>query len=168
MISGTERTVKSVTPSVSLDHRTRSLADVGGIPLGKFVEQIGPVLLRENGDLCAAAQLRLNLRPLVLKVDSEACTIDQGSVRNGDDPGGAVLEAETGALSDLFNGVQSTYGLVFGGGGRVSRGTAYKKSWPGIRCLQAMLEGCPLYEPEPEVLFQRWFTARPPSHLLTR
>ena len=138
--------MKSARPSVSLDHRTRSLDAVGAIPLEKFVEEIGPVLLHENGDLCAAAQSRLNLRPLVLKVGSESCTIDQGSVRNGDDPAGAVLEAGTVALSDLFNGVQSTYGLVFGGGGRVTKGWLKEVlAWDHV--LQAMLEGRPLYEP---------------------
>ncbi len=146
MVSGTERTMKSVEPNVSLDHRTRSLEDVRSITLEKFVEEIGPVLLHENGDLCASAQSCLNLRPLVLKVGCESCTIDQGSVRNGDDPSGAVLEAETGALSDLFNGVQSTYGLVFGGGGRVTQGRLQEVlAWDHV--LQAMLEGRPLYEP---------------------
>lgn len=137
---------RSTLSGFSLDYRSRSLVDVEPVSLEHFAAKIAPVLSGDNGDLAASAQARLSLPPLVLKAGGQSCTLDRGSVHQGDDPGGAVLEAETGALSDLFNGVQSTYGLVFRGGGRVTRGRLEEVlAWDHV--IQAMLEGRRLYEP---------------------
>ena len=141
---GVEGARASARPS--LDVRTRRLEDVRPVSVAELVEEVGPALAARHGDLSARAQERLGLPPLVLRVGPDACTVDAGTVRRGEDPDGAVLEVEPAALTDLVAGIRSTYGLVFAGGGRLIGGSMTAVlGWD--RALQALTDGRPLYEP---------------------
>ena len=118
---GAERAQQSARPS--LDVRTRRMDAVRPVSVAELVDEVGPDLAARHGDLSARAQERLGLPPLVLRVGPDACTVDAGTVRRGEDREGAVLEVEPAALTDLVAGIRSTYGLVFAGGGRLIGGS---------------------------------------------
>jgi hypothetical protein len=130
----------------SLDVRTRRLEDVRPLSLEQLVDEVGPDLAARHGDVSARTQERLGLPPLVLKAGPVACTVDRGSVHSGADPRGAALEVEAAALTDLFSGVRSTYGLLFAGGGHLTTGSVTAVlGWDQV--LQALVDGRALYEP---------------------
>jgi hypothetical protein len=133
--------------SPSLDVRTKRLEDVTPVSLQQLVDDVGPHLTASHGDVAARAQARLGLPPLVLTVGPDACTFDRGAIRRGADPDGATLDVEPQALTDLLAGVRSTYGLLFGGGGQLSRGDTMPAVLAWDQVLQALIDGRPLYEP---------------------
>src|SRR5215472_52146 len=125
----------------SLDRRNRSLEDLELISIERLCDEIGSQLATENGEFAASAQATLGLPPLVIKVEDKCCTFDRGTIRLGDHPVGALVEADQEASSDLFNRLRSIYGLLFGGGnGKVSSGELNTVlAWDQV--LEALFDG---------------------------
>ncbi len=134
---------------MSIDVRTRCLADVRSLEFDDIVDQLFPEAIGDHGDLAARGLAYQQLPPLALEVDGRSFTLRSVSnsmgLRSGTSSAGVVAVLSVPALSDLLQDVASTMGLAMSSRVKITEGSIDDwVRWEPV--LRALLDGRKVHE----------------------